>query len=350
MPLFDLIAELPLTVESHALDNMEREVSSGFLRRTTIVRLRGYGAEGVGEDVVYDADMHPPFQAMSAGLPLDGTWTIASFSRHVAGLDLFGAELDHGVYRNYRQWAFDSAALDLALRQAGLSLPGVLGREARPVNFVVSLRLGEPPSLEPIRERLAIAPGLQFKLDATSSWDEGLIAELRATGAVASIDFKGAYHGTVVDQPPDLVLYRWVVEGLPGVWLEDPALIPEIDTLLEPYRDQITWDAPINSVADIEALPFPPRTVNVKPSRFGTLEALFATYDYLEEHGIGGYGGGQFELGPGRGQIQALASVFHPDGANDIAPGGYNDPHPQPGLPASPLPGGVVDPGFGWVA
>ena len=175
----------------------------------------------------------------------------------------------------------------------------MLGRQARPVNFVVSLRLGEPPSLDPIRERLAIAPGLQFKLDATSSWDEALIAELRATGAVASIDFKGAYHGTVVDQPPDPVLYRRVAEGLPGVWLEDPALIPEIDTLLEPYRDQITWDALITSVADVEALPFPPRTVNVKPSRFGTLEALFATYDYLDEHGIGGYGGGQFELGPG---------------------------------------------------
>jgi hypothetical protein len=350
VPLFDLIADLPLTVESHALDNMEREVSSGFLRRTTIVRLRGQGAEGVGEDVVYTAELHPPFQAMSDGMELEGTWTVASFSRHAAGLDLFDADLDHGVYRNYRQWAFDSAALDLALRQAGLSLPKALGRAAGPVNFVVSLRLGEPPSLDPIRERLAIAPALRFKLDATSSWDERLIAELHATGAVASIDFKGAYHGTVVDQPPDPVLYRRVAEGLPDVWLEDPALTPEIDKLFEPYRERITWDAVITSVADIEALPFPPRTVNVKPSRFGTLEALFAAYDYLDEHGIGGYGGGQFELGPGRGQIQALASVFHPDGANDIAPGGYNDPHPKPGLPSSPLPGGVVDPGFGWAS
>ena len=35
------------------------------------------------------------------------------------------------------------------------------------------------------------------------------------------------------------------------------------------------------------------------------------------------YGGGQFELGPGRGQIQYLASVFHPDGPNDVAPTGF---------------------------
>ena len=52
--------------------------------------------------------------------------------------------------------------------------------------------------------------------------------------------------------------------------------------------------------------------------------------------GIGLYGGGQFELGPGRGHIQLLASLFHPNGPNDVAPGGYNGA-PVPGLPTSPL-------------
>ena len=42
-------------------------------------------------------------------------------------------------------------ALDLALRQAGRSLGDVVGREHRPVNFVVSLRLGNPPSFEPVQ-------------------------------------------------------------------------------------------------------------------------------------------------------------------------------------------------------
>ena len=77
--------------------------------------------------------------------------------------------------------------------------------------------------------------------------------------------------------------------------------------------------------------------VNVKPSRFGGLRSLLNGYDYLAERGIGAYGGGQFELGPGRGQIQYLASLFHPDTPNDVAPGGYNLPDPAPGLPASPL-------------
>jgi len=107
--------------------------------------------------------------------------------------------------------------------------------------------------------------------------------------------------------------------------------------VLEPHRDRLTWDAPIHSWADVEALPFAPRCLNVKPSRFGTLERLLEFYDRCEERGIALYGGGQFELGVGRGQIQYLASLFSADGPNDVAPGGYNDPEPRPGLETSPL-------------
>jgi hypothetical protein len=77
--------------------------------------------------------------------------------------------------------------------------------------------------------------------------------------------------------------------------------------------------------------------VNLKPSRFGSVSALFEAYDFCAEHDMGAYGGGQYELGVGRGQIQLLAALFHPDGPNDIAPGGYDALDPEPGLPASPL-------------
>jgi hypothetical protein len=60
------------------------------------------------------------------------------------------------------------------------------------------------------------------------------------------------------------------------------------------------------------------------------------------------YGGGQFELGPGRGHIQYLASLFHPDTPNDVAPGGYNGADPPPGLPDSPLAPMEHDTGFRW--
>ncbi len=124
--------------------------------------------------------------------------------------------------------------------------------------------------------------------------------------------------------------------GSRTAWLEDPALTPETEAVLEPHHDRVTWDAVIHSVADIEALRWPPRTVNVKPSRFGSVERLFAAYEHCAAHGIGAYGGGQFELGVGRDQIQLLASLFHPGTPNDVAPGGFNV-DPQPGLPSSPL-------------
>jgi hypothetical protein len=124
--------------------------------------------------------------------------------------------------------------------------------------------------------------------------------------------------------------------------------VPEIDALLESHRDRVSWDAPIHSVADIEALPFVPKMVNVKPSRMGPLRELFAAYDHCEAHGIGMYGGGQFELGPGRGQIQYLASLLHADAPNDTAPGGYNEVDPPPGLPESPLEPQPSATGFRW--
>jgi hypothetical protein len=88
--------------------------------------------------------------------------------------------------------------------------------------------------------------------------------------------------------------------------------------------------------------------VNIKPSRIGGLKKLCETYDYCGERGIGAYGGGQFELGPGRGQAQYLASLFHHDAPNDLAPVGFNENDPAPGLPASPLPPAPSPTGFRW--
>ncbi len=99
--------------------------------------------------------------------------------------------------------------------------------------------------------------------------------------------------------------------------------------MLEPHRDRITWDAPIHSWADVEALPFAPKCLNCKPSRFGKLERLLEFYERCAEHGIELYGGGQFELNVGRGHIQVLASLFHADTSNDVAPGGYNAREPR---------------------
>ena len=140
-----------------------------------------------------------------------------------------------------------------------------------------------------------------------------------------------------------------MAERVPDACIEDPDLSePEAAAALEHHRSRITWDAPIHSTADIEALPFKPRMVNIKPSRLGPLEALCAGYDYCEREGIGAYGGGQWELGEGRGHIQYLASLFHPDTPNDTAPSAYNRFPPEPGLPDSPLEPRLAPTGFRW--
>jgi hypothetical protein len=332
MSLYDAVAELPLHVSSYELERLELPVSSGFTRVTTVIHLRGAGEEGVGEDVTYEAAQHPP----PADLPLAGEHTLDSFS----------AVLEPHGFDDYRRWAFESAALDLALRQAGRSLAEVVGREPRPVRFVVSKRFD---SLDVLRTLLDRYPGTRFKLDPMSDWSDELVAELAALAGVDTVDLKGAYHGTVVDLPPDPVLYERVARAFPEAWVEDPALTDETEPVLEPYRDRITWDAPIHSVADVVSLPFQPRTLNVKPSRFGPVRELFAFYDHCAEQGTGLYGGGQFELGPGRGQVQYLASLFCPDAPNDVAPSGYNAIEPADGLPVSPLAPSPAPTGFYWL-
>ncbi len=345
MSSYAAVAGLPLLVESYSLEGLELAVSSGFMRRTTVLRLQGGGEEGIGEDVTYDADDQLRFQrGLATGLPLAGEHTLASFAELLESLDAFPEPPATEVYRSYRRWAFESAALDLALRQAGSSLGQALGRKPQPVAYVVSTRATD---LKPLLDRY---PGLRFKLDPTPQWTDAVVAELAATGAVVVADLKGAYVGTRVDNPPDPDLYRRIAEGFPEAWIEDPALTPETDEALRPHRDRITWDAPIHSVADVESLPFPPRTLNVKPSRFGSLRALLDFYDHCETRGIALYGGGQFELGPGRGQIQYLASLFSAGNPNDVSPVEFHAPSPPENAPRSPLAPPTDEPGFRYDA
>jgi L-alanine-DL-glutamate epimerase-like enolase superfamily enzyme len=345
---YDLIADLPVDIDDYTLDGRQFQVRPKFTRQTTVIALRGGGHEGVGEDVTYDGVDHDAAQEAGPSLPLAGTFTLRSFRERLDELDLFPSPPARDVSRLYRRWAYESAALDLALRQAGTSLAAAVKRDPEPVTFVMSTRLADEPTIGPLLRWLERYPGTRFKLDPTPAWTDDLVAQIRDTGALDSVDFKGHYKGTVVDNPPDPEMYARIAEGFPDAWMEDPALTEQTDAILEPHRDRVTWDAPIHSIADIEALPFPPRMVNIKPSRFGGIPELFAAYDWCEEHDVGAYGGGQFELGPGRGHIQYLASLFHPGTPNDVAPAGYNDPSIPDGLPASPLEPRVAPTGFRW--
>jgi L-alanine-DL-glutamate epimerase-like enolase superfamily enzyme len=345
------VADLPLVVEACELELLERPTPSGWTRQTTLIRLHGRGETGIGEDVVYQGEEHVAQVERGPAPELSGAFTLASFSELVGGLDLFpDGPPQMPVSRSYRRWGYESAALDLALRQAGRGLADVLGRTPRRVSFVNSMGLGEPSSLAPVLKRSEHDPLLFFKLDARSDWDEELVRALAKTRRIAVVDLKGRYVGTVVDQPADPALYRLVAEDLHEAWIEDPGESDETDAILEPHAGRITWDEPVHSIEDVLAFPVLPRMINVKPCRSGSIQRLFDLYDGCAERGIGTYGGGSFELGAGRGHLQALASIFSPFAPNDVAPGGYNDVELAADLPRSPLEPRLDRVGFRWVA
>lgn len=324
---YALLADLPLVIDDYTIERSEMEVSSGFRRVTTTVALRGDDRVGRGEDVTYAAEDH---ESYPLDLPLAGVRTLDACSALVGGLDLFPERPpQQESFRHYRRWAFESAALDLALRQQGRTLAAVLGREYMPVRFAVSTRLDITPWLE-------VEPTLEFKLDPTPQWDAGTVARIAATGRVRVIDFKAFYEGSPVDNPPDPVQYRTVAAAFPDAVLEDPALAGPAREALDGQEARFSFDAPIHSWADVEALARRPGYLNIKPSRFGSLRALLDCVERAQAAGIVLYGGGQFELGVGRDQIEALASLFYADGPNDVAPREYHGA-PRGGVPRSPL-------------
>src|SRR3712207_4453705 len=119
---WDVLKDLELTIDGYQLERLERDVSSHFFRVTTVIRLHGDGETGIGEDVVYDAEDHDAAQSEGPTLPLAGRYTLGSFAEHVESLDLFPQPPVREVSRLYRIYAYESAALDLALRQNGTSL------------------------------------------------------------------------------------------------------------------------------------------------------------------------------------------------------------------------------------
>ncbi|MFN8151704.1 MAG: hypothetical protein U0R24_11350 [Solirubrobacterales bacterium] len=350
---WDELAGLALTIESYELSDHDRDYGS-FTRPSTVVRLRGGGEEGIGEDVVYDT--LDQIAHRDNGTPLDfgGVSTLGDFCAQIAATDLFPlAAPGMEASRHYRRWAYESAALDLALRQAGVPLHEALGRDPKPLNFICSTRLTtfdseEGSSVEPITKRLARYPTLEFKLDPENDWTPELISEIEGLAPVRVLDLKGHYKGTPVDVETDPELYAAVAEAFPEAFLEDPDVNDETRPILEPMRDRCTWDAPLHSLDDIKGLEWKPKAINSKPSRFGSIEEVLSVYEYCAAEGIAVYSGGQGEVECGRGQIQYLASLFHADTPNDCAPSGYNDPSVPEGLPTAPMDPVPSETGFRW--
>ena len=297
--MLDRLAELRLDIEAVDVARLERPTAGDGLRRTALIRLRGRGQEGLGEEVTFqELDLLTPVAKLDVLL---GVATIADLWARLDEVDLFERPPEHDVARSYRRWAIEAAALDLALRQTDLSLGQVLACKQRPVRFVVS-----PP-----RMHLRRFPGVRLKINA---------ADLEPGLPVDVIDFKGEGDSRLVERALDLY---------PGALLEDPPVVVS--------GARVSWDIGIRSAGDLDRLSARPAAINIKPARLGGMAALLELYEACAREDVAVYGGGQHELGAGRVQIQQLAALFHPEAPNDVAPSGYNNAEPASELPASPL-------------
>ena len=361
--ILEAVLPLPVRIERVASSQLELGGATAFTRVTTIVELHGGGHVGRGEDISYSSDTQAEVpEALARRDDLVGEWTIASLAEHLDAHPLVtpgGKRMDDKP--GYHRWAVESAALDLALRQQGTDLATLVGADWQPLRVSLSMGLGTPPSADVVREWLARDATTSFKLDASMAWDHALVAQLAEAGdAVSTVDMKALYTGDWADNDYPASLYEAVGHGLPHALIEDAKLDADsLDALDEDALGRLAWDYPITKPQDVPGLAestatfsdLRPAAINIKPSRFGTLERLLETIALCDREGIPCYAGGQFELGIGRTHVQAIASLCFPDGPNDCAPVMFHAASPQSDdVPLGPVvpPAGHV--GFGWVA
>ena len=362
-PAWRAIADLPLKIESIDGELITAPVGPQLNRKVTVLHLAGGGGGGDGdghvgrgEDVTYLTDLQDQLLDHFRTLPLAGTHTIASFSALLDELTLIVTGIDGWEqFVDYTRWAFEAAALDLALRQAGISFAQAVGQPAQPMRWVLSMGLGAPVDCAKVHRWRAAIPGVEFKLDASDLWTANVCRELADTDAIAVVDFKGHY-GAAADwmtNQPTPQTYADVAAHLPGVLLEDAKLDVDFRAALgDAGLARATWDAPIHSIADIVAFceRAPTSAINIKPSRFGTLRELLGAIEHCRTHDLPMYAGGQTELSIGRTQAQTLAACWYADAGNDLAPVVFHAASAgDEGLPHGPV---VVpdQPGFGFDA
>lgn len=340
--MYDALAELDLDIDSVEVSRRELQVSEQFRRTTSILEFHGGGETGKGEDIIYESSFHQYPDTLLDALP--GSYSFGEFSAFLEDCSLFEPDAEPDLAqrghreipakRNYRRWALESAALDLALKQHGETLASVLDREYSPVKFVVSPSNDEqtPAYIEALIDEV---PDVELKLNATESWDRETMSEIASFGRTRVVDFKS--HHDELGVGPEYELYAQVADVFDNATLEDPVVTPETRGAFEGAEDRVSWDEPIHGIESIKSLPFTPSQLNIKPSRFGTVESLIETIAYCFENDIDLYGGGQFELGIGREHIHALASLFYSDAPNDVAPRVYNGSGVPANPPESPL-------------
>ncbi len=263
----------------------------GEPRPSSTVELSGAGVTGYGENVAFYAPEHVAFAEH-----------VAAWHRDLKNPDALTVEnaLAGSVLSSYERAALEAALIDLALRQAELSLYDLTGVPEAQLRFVASLNGGSDPISAIARLRDAGFTG-DLKLDLDESWSEHTLRELGRDPSLAILDFKS--RGSVE------FAYR-VAHAIPHALLEDA---PENAEIAAFRRSR---DASLALAEDAAVAIARGESVNLKAPRMGSVLELLRAL----EHAPGrAYFGGMFEVGVGREQARQLAAVYCASAPNDLA-------------------------------
>ena len=341
--LYDAVKDLPLAIEGYDLDVARaRRARADFTRKTTtITTRRGAARRGSARTSPTKRPSTTPSSSAARSSRSPATWTLDSFS---------AAPREHAAVRARARAPRVPRLPPLGLRErrarpraapGGQSLGEAVGRELRPLTFVVSMRSASRRRLDRLRGWLELYPSLRFKLDATSDWTDELVAELAALGCVDSIDFKGHYRGTVVDQGARSGALPARRRGPSRRLARGPgARRTSTMPILEPRREQVTWDAIIHSVEDIEALPWPPRDREREAValRLGASSSSPPTTT-ARSAGSARTAAGSSSSASGRGHIQLPRGALPSGHAERRRAAAASTSDPRPGLPDEPAHG-----------
>jgi L-alanine-DL-glutamate epimerase-like enolase superfamily enzyme len=297
-------------------------------RPSSVVRLKGEGALGIGENVAFFAREQQRFSDFVEG------WL-----RERAGTCLYvGSALGEGG-SPYERAALEAALVDLGMRQAGLSLHSLTGVGAAELRFVLSLTAHRQP--EPMIRRLrALGYGGELKLDVDPAWSPRTLEVLAKDPSIVIFDFKSRADAALAGR-----LYGLADRAL----LEDPPRSFQQST--HAHQRRVSRDASIVDERAVSAACARGESVNLKAPRMGGplellrgLERALALNEVAPGEREPAYFGGMFEVNVGRRQAQQLAALYCGSAPNDLA---LNEPAAAIPRLRSPAVIRLDQPGFG---
>ena len=297
----------------------------GFERVSTTIVMRGGGHEGRGEDICYTPTDHDACRpAPARGRPRSPRSRAPRRRTCSRRPGLHAA-------RDYRRWAFESAALDLALRQAGAA------RRGRRAAGAAALRRLDAARRARLAGRATGSSSRSTRFRASGTWRTWTPGRDRAHPRVRS---QGALPRHPVDSVPDAAFHALIAGHFPEAVLEDVSLDADVLAALAGDLGRVSFDAPIHSLADVDALPC--RSGTSTSSRRASARSRASSSASTPAWSAGSSCTAAASSSSASGAARSGdREPLLPGHAERRRPPAYNAPEPVAGLPQSPLAAGA---------